>query len=444
MYEKIKTQIRRGSLSDAYHSIQKELDKYFDLTNKSQRTKYLTLQKLRDNVIEKIRIALKSKKGGYAKGDASIYGIRPTEETIYFTPHKKKDGVLSIEEKYEELVRHAKTKDEKYCETLELLAYEIDEIDKPIIIYGETGTGKYLTVKKIHELSKRRDKPFVEINCAKLTRDNLHIMLFGAEPGSYTDGKKGIQGKVAEAEGGFLFIDEINRASLEVMGTMLDLIEYKKYEKYGGKSKPADIKVILGTNMPPKEMVAEEKMHEDFFHRIKTRIFEFPPLRKRKGDIPLFIDWYCENLKKQKNVSVLVEDEARKLFYKYDWPGNLRELSSYLDQITKLALRKNESIITRKLILSNLPEQLPTSFNKDKLQLEKLLLSRLEQWDPSNGNFVDDFLNPLVAKVYIEDYKSEMKKSDKYKQASKFLGISGLNINTSSLHKFYLKAETES
>ena len=433
MFENIKTQIRRGSLSDAYHSIQKELNKYFDLTKKSQRKKYLTLQRMRDDVFDRIGIALKIKKGGYAKGDASIFGIRPTEETVYVSPTRRKNGALSIEVKYEELVKLAKTENDKYCETLDSLAYEIDDIDKPIIIYGETGTGKYLTAKKIHELSIRRDKPFVDISCAKLTPNNLHITLFGAEPGSYTDGRKGIQGKVAEADGGVLFIDEINRASPEVMGTMLDLIEYKKYEKYAGKSQTADIKIILGTNMHPADMMLEEKMPDDFFYRIKTRIFEIPPLRNRKDDILLFVDWYFENLKKQKNISLSVEDKAKKFLYKYDWPGNLRELSSYLDKLTKWTQRKESSIITIELILENPPVKLSGSFDKDRLLLEKLLLSLLDQWEPENGKFIPDFINPIIAKLYIESYRPDLSRTEKLKLASKILGVDGSRGNNSTL-----------
>lgn len=162
------------------------------------------------------------------------------------------------------------------------------------MIFGETGTGKSLTAKEIHNFIKRKEKPFEAINCANLTLNNIYILLFGAEAGSYTDSKKNIKGKVKAAEGGTLFIDEINRSNPEVRGTLLDLIEYKKYKQYGAGTEQADVRIILGTNVPPAVMVAEDKMEKDFLHRIKTRMFELPPLRKRKGDILLFVNWYLE------------------------------------------------------------------------------------------------------------------------------------------------------
>lgn len=443
MYEKIKTQLRRGSLSDAYHSIQAELDKYFDLSSKSQRKKYLTLQRLKDTVIEKIVIALKSKKGGYAKGDASIFGIRPTEESITITPRRGKTDELSIEEKFKRLKTLAKTNDHKYIETLQSLAYEVDQIDKPILIFGETGTGKSLTAKEIHNLSKRKEKPFESINCAKLTLNNIYIILFGAEAGSYTDSKKDIKGKVKAAEGGTLFIDEINRSTPEVRGTLLDLIEYKKFERYGSETQEANVRIILGTNVHPANMVAEGKMEEDFFHRIKTRLFELPPLRKRKGDILLFVDWYLGNLRNEKNVKMTLDNEALDFISKYDWPGNLRDLSGYLELLVNRSLRNNKTTITIDMILSNPPIQIASSLNSEKIELQKLLLSLLEQWDFQNGKYISDFINPMIARIYLDYYKPEMGRSEKLKMASKILGVDGSKVNNSTLLKLYLKSKSE-
>ncbi len=443
MDEKIAKLIRRGSLIDAFNLIQKQLDKYFDLSKTGQRKIYLALQKQKDDVSDNIWVAIKSKKPGYAKGDASLYGIRPTEETITITPRKKNTDELSIEEKFNSLKILAKTNDSKYLEILQSLAYEVDQIDKPILIFGETGTGKSLTAREIHNLSKRKKKPFEAINCANLTLNNIEIVLFGTEAGSYTDSKKAIKGKVKAAEGGTLFIDEINRSTPEVRGNLLDLIEYKKYERRGTGTQEANVRIILGTNVHPAEMVAQDKMEKDFFHRIKTRMFELIPIRKRKDDILLFVNWFLEELRK-KNVKMTVDNEALNFITKYPWPGNLRDLSGYLELLVDRSLRNNKTTITMDMIKSNHPIQIPSSFDSEKFQLQQLLLSLLEQWDVNSGSFLDDFLNPLMVKIYIEDYKPEMNRTTKYDHASRFLGISGLNSKTSTLHKLYLKVKTES
>jgi transcriptional regulator with PAS, ATPase and Fis domain len=443
MNENISKLIRRGSLKDAFNSIQKELDKYFDLSKADQRKNYLTLQKLKDDISDKIWVAIKSKRPGYAKGDAQFFGIRPSEETITVTPRKKNIEELSIEEKFKNLKALAKTNDLKYIETLQSLAYEVDQIDKPILIFGETGTGKSLTAKEIHNLSKRKEKPFEAINCANLTLNNIYILLFGAEAGSYTDSKKDIKGKVKAAEGGTLFIDEINRSNPEVRGTLLDLIEYKKYERYGAGTEQADVRIILGTNVHPADMVAADKMEKDFFHRIKTRMFELPPLRKRKGDILVFVNWYLENLRKEKNVKMALDSEALNFISKYDWPGNLRDLSGYLELLVDRSLRNNKTTITIDLILSNPPIQIPSSFNSEKSQLEKLLLSLLEQWDPDNGKFITDLINPMIARLYLDYYKPEKSRSEKQKMASKILGVDGSRVNDSLLLKLYLKSKSD-
>jgi transcriptional regulator with PAS, ATPase and Fis domain len=443
MNENIIKLIRRGSLKDAFNLIQKELDKYFDLSKADQRKNYLTLQKLKDNVSDKIWVAIKSKRPGYAKGDAQFFGIRPTEETITFTPRKNYTEELSIEEKFKRLKTLAKTNDPKFVETLQSLAYEVDQIDKPILIFGETGTGKSLTAKEIHNLSKRKGKPFEAINCANLTLNNIEVVLFGTEAGSYTDSKKDIKGKVKAAEGGTLFIDEINRSTPEVRGSLLDLIEYKKYERRGSGTQEANVRIILGTNVHPADMVAEDKMEKDFFHRIKTRMFEMPPLRKRKGDIMLFVDWYLENVKKEKYIKMTLDNEAANFISKYDWPGNLRELSGYLELLVDRSLRKNKTTITIDLILSNPPIQIPSSFNSEKSQLERLLLSLLEQWDPQNGKFISDFINPMIAKLYLDYYKPEKSRAEKQKMASKILGVDGSRVNDSLLLKLYLKSKSD-
>jgi len=443
MNEKINKLVRRGSLIDAFNLIQKELDKYFDLSKSGQRKIYLVLQKQKDDVSDKIWAAIKSKKPGYAKGDASFLGIRSSEETITITPRKKNTEELSIEEKFNRLKMLAKTSDAKYIETLQSLAYEVDQIDKPILIFGETGTGKSLTAKEIHNLSKRKERPFEAINCANLTLNNIEVVLFGTEAGSYTDSKKDIKGKVKAAEGGTLFIDEINRSTPEVRGNLLDLIEYKKYERRGSGTQEANVRIILGTNVHPADMVAEDKMEKDFFHRIKTRMFELPPLRKRKGDILLFVNWYLQNLRKEKNIKMVLDSEALNFISKYDWPGNLRDLSGYLELLVDRSLRNNSTTISIDMILSNPPIQIPSSFNSEKSQLERLLLSLLEQWDPQNGKYISDFINPMIARVYLDYYRPEMGRSEKQKMASKILGVDGTKVNNSTLLKLYLKSKSE-
>jgi two-component system nitrogen regulation response regulator NtrX len=207
-----------------------------------------------------------------------------------------------------------------------------------VLIEGENGSGKELVARAIHALSARRDRPFVEVNCAAIPEELIESELFGHEKGAFTGAVSRRRGKFEAADGGTLFLDEIGDMSLKTQAKVLRALEEQAFERVGGRETiKVDVRVIAATNRDLTTRVGQG-FREDLYYRLNVIPIEAPPLRTRKEDIPILIDHFirivcAENGKRIKSVS----GEALAYFLAYDWPGNVRELRNMVERLVIMA-----------------------------------------------------------------------------------------------------------
>ncbi len=202
-----------------------------------------------------------------------------------------------------------------------------------VLITGETGTGKDLTARAIHDNSLRRSGPFVRVNCAALTETISNSELFGHEKGAFTGATATKAGYFEAADGGSLFLDEIGDISLATQAALLHSIESRTFQRVGGtKTIKANVRMICATNRNLAKQVEEKRFREDLFYRINVVALEIPPLRERVSDIPLLADHFLDkfNKKAKKNISG-ISNAAMEILMRHTWPGNIRELSNVIE-----------------------------------------------------------------------------------------------------------------
>ena len=203
-----------------------------------------------------------------------------------------------------------------------------------VLILGETGTGKELVARTIHDLSPRSDKPFVAVNCGALPDTLLESELFGYKAGAFTGANKDKPGRFAMAKGGTLFLDEIGEVSPALQVRLLRVLQERTYEPLGAtRSETADVRVIAATNKDLAERTRQGAFREDLYYRVNVVRVELPPLRRRKEDIPLLVDQFVDRFNRLQRKSVRgVAAEALSLLMAHDWPGNVRELENAVER----------------------------------------------------------------------------------------------------------------
>lgn len=203
-----------------------------------------------------------------------------------------------------------------------------------ILINGESGTGKELFAHSIHNLSERGNMPFVILNCAAIPENLLEAELFGYAEGSFTGAMRGgKKGKIQQADGGTLLLDEINSLPIQLQAKLLRVVQEKEVQVIGGKRIQVDVRFVFTTNQDLAEMVSEGKFREDLYYRINVVELDIPPLRERKGDIPLLVDYFIEKLNEELGVHVTgITQEALQLLEAYSWQGNVRELENMIER----------------------------------------------------------------------------------------------------------------
>jgi two-component system, NtrC family, nitrogen regulation response regulator NtrX len=204
-----------------------------------------------------------------------------------------------------------------------------------VLIRGENGSGKELVARAIHTLSGRRERPFVEVNCAAIPDELIESELFGHERGAFTGAVARRRGKFEAADGGTLFLDEIGDMSLKTQAKVLRALEEQVVERVGGREPiKVDVRVIAASNRDLQALIAQGGFREDLFYRLAVIPIEVPPLRSRRDDIPGLVDHFiaifcAENGKRLKTIS----GEALAYFLAYDWPGNVRELRNMVERL---------------------------------------------------------------------------------------------------------------
>jgi two-component system NtrC family response regulator len=206
--------------------------------------------------------------------------------------------------------------------------------DASILISGESGTGKELIARAIHNLSSRRDKAFVPINCSAIPDNLLESELFGYERGAFTGAHTQTQGKVELAEGGSLFLDEIVDMPINLQVKMLRFLQEMIIQRIGGRKEiHVDSRIVAATNTDIIRAIEEGRFREDLFYRIAVITIEVPPLRERKSDIMLLAEYFLEQFRIKFNKKVKRFASASiELLESYDWPGNVRELENVIQR----------------------------------------------------------------------------------------------------------------
>ena len=222
------------------------------------------------------------------------------------------------------------------------LLLQIQEKDVITILYGESGTGKNLTAKFMHDTSKRSKKPLVSVNCPAIPSELLESELFGHEKGSFTGADEKKDGKFLVANGGTIFLDEIGDMSTSLQAKILRVLESGEIERVGGaETHTVDVRVISATNQDLNDKIKEGKFREDLFHRINVFPVTLPPLRERKVDIPLLTYAIFKSLKKKHSLDVsYIAPKAIDRLIDYSWPGNVRELENTLERALLICTNK--------------------------------------------------------------------------------------------------------
>lgn len=222
-----------------------------------------------------------------------------------------------------------------------------------ILITGESGTGKEIVAETVHKKSKRKDMPYVIVNCAAIPDNLLESELFGHERGSFTGALERRIGKFEMAGGGTIFLDEIGEMAPAMQAKLLRVLQEGMIERVGGdRMIPVDLRIIAATNIDIAQAIKQKKFREDLYYRLNVIPIELPPLREKLEDLPLFISYFIDRYNKDLNKNIKgVTKEAMAVLEKYQWPGNVRELENLIERIITLS---NDDEIG----IKNLPKEL--------------------------------------------------------------------------------------
>jgi formate hydrogenlyase transcriptional activator len=206
--------------------------------------------------------------------------------------------------------------------------------DSTVLIYGDTGTGKELIARAIHDLSPRRSRPFVKLNCAAIPTGLLESELFGHEKGAFTGAIAQRIGRFEVANGGTIFLDEIGEVPLELQTKLLRVLQEREFERLGSsRTLRTDARLIAATNRDLEAMVSEQKFRSDLFFRLNVFPVHVPPLRERQGDIPLLVRHFTQQFSRRMNkVIETIPSAAMDALSRYHWPGNIRELQNVIER----------------------------------------------------------------------------------------------------------------
>jgi len=251
----------------------------------------------------------------------------------------KNPQIKEIQLEYDELIGNS----EQILKVKQAVA-QAAKTNVRVFIYGENGTGKELVARMIYKNSERKDKPFVDINCAAIPEDLIESELFGHEKGAFTGAIERRIGKFEQANGGTLFLDEICDMSLSTQAKVLRVIEEQQLTRVGGTEKIAiDVRIIAATNIDPLQAIKEGKFREDLYYRLNVIPIIMPPLRERIADIPLLLDHFLKKTIEANQLEPKVFTSAAiELLSQYNWPGNVRELKNVVE---RLAILTNDTKI---------------------------------------------------------------------------------------------------
>jgi transcriptional regulator with GAF, ATPase, and Fis domain len=213
----------------------------------------------------------------------------------------------------------------------------IGNSESTVLITGESGTGKEVTANLIHESSRRKHRPFVAVSCALFSETLIESELFGHERGAFTGAIKDRPGRFELADGGTIFLDDIDDVPLAMQVKLLRVLQNRTVERLGGtRTVPVNVRIIAGTKRDLKQMVADGKFREDLYYRLNVLPVVLPPLRERREDIPVLMDHFIQRYFRRRGEDPpQVSDAVKEAFLRYSWPGNVRELENACERIAQ-------------------------------------------------------------------------------------------------------------
>ncbi len=264
------------------------------------------------------------------------------------------------------------------------LIKKVAPTDATVLINGETGTGKELIAKAIHNNSSRKEKPYIKLNCAAIPENLIESELFGHEKGAFTDARELRKGRFELADEGTLFLDEIGDLSPNLQAKLLRVLQEQEFERVGGsKTIKVNVRIIAATNRNLKEMIEEDLFREDLYYRINVIPIHTPPLRNRGDDIIMLSHYFLDKFSKRHAKEVYLSTEAESMLKSYTWPGNIRELENSMERAVLLSPSKD---ITSEVVLSVLPAKTDT----------------LKKGAIETKNDLDDLERDTIVKALIE------------------------------------------
>jgi len=347
---------------------------------------------------------------------------------------KKQHGIISQSSEINDLVD---------------VVMQVSTSDITILIYGESGVGKEVFARAIHNSSRRSKEDLISVNCGAIPEGILESELFGHKKGAFTGAFEGRKGYFEIADGGTLFLDEIAEMPLTTQVKVLRAIEFKEFMRIGAETvTKVDVRIIAATNKDLQQEVDTKRFREDLYFRLKAVSLNIPPLRNRKGDIPSLVNHFLENYSTVNKISPpKITDDAMDLLLDYNWPGNVRELKNTVE--TAVALNRNGSIDVDSFLnlnnhgkenfsARNLPVYLRKTpedadreilyralfeIKKDLIELKDLVIqtgreSVLKEEEPKKNHFAMDIIERDTIKAALDKTRWNKRK------ASKLLNIS--------------------
>ncbi len=277
-----------------------------------------------------------------------------------------------------------------------------------VLLQGESGTGKELVAKSIHYSGITKLEPFVAVNCTAITESLLESELFGHEKGSFTGADRTKKGKFELAGSGTIFLDEISEMSQHLQVKLLRVLQEKEFERVGGESViPMKARIITATNKNIEQLVKEKKFREDLFYRLNVVKIELPPLRQRKDDIPLLINFLLQKINRELHKNVLkVSNEVMSLLNQHDWTGNVRELENALMQA--VVLTNGDVLLKEHILIRNQFSGLPSyTINVSLAEVERKHITSVLEHTKWNKSKAAEILGISLPTLYskIENYK---------------------------------------
>jgi len=314
----------------------------------------------------------------------------------------------------------------------------VSQTDATVLIRGESGTGKELVVRAIYQHSLRADKPFLVINCVAIPETLLESELFGYEKGAFTGAAHRRVGKIEQAHGGTVFLDEIGDMPLNLQAKILRLLQEKSIERLGGSENiSADVRIIAATNRDLESAILEGRFREDLYYRLKVVTIWLPPLRERESDIPALTDYLLSKFSAENSIkNPGITEEAKAIFSKHAWPGNVRELAN---TIQKALIFNRGAPISSDDIAKAISEKINESdSNSESGDLAILQWLRKELTTRTGENLFDSCMDN-IASILISEALN-MCEGNRSK-AAKLLGLSRPTLH-SKIEKYRLKFET--